>query len=141
MVYCITVIGYVSPRAVIPSSLKQNLTDEYHSGVMAGHFSEPRVYQEMSWKWWWHQMYQDIFNAVKSCPQCLTVTGPGRKQLLSLQSIPVYHPFQIAGMDIMELPLSTNGNKYAIVFQDLFTKWSMVYATCLIKKQKGLLIY
>ena len=28
----------------------------------------------------------------------------------------------------MELPLTTNGNKYAIVFQDLFTKCPMVYA-------------
>ena len=29
----------------------------------------------------------------------------------------------------MELPLTTNGNQYAIVYQDLFTKWPMVYAT------------
>ena len=123
MVYCI------SPKAVVPSNLKQSLIDEYHSGVMAGHFSGPRVYQEMSRKWWWHQMYQDILNTVKSCPQCATVTGLGRKQLPPLQSIPVDHPFQIVGVDIMELPLTTNGNKYAIVFQDLFTKWPMVYAT------------
>ena len=101
---------------------------------MASHFSGPRVYHEMSRKWWWHQMYQDILNAVKSCPQCATVTGNGKKQLpplqsIPLQSIPVSHPFQIVGVDIMELPLTTNGNKYAIVFQDLFTKWPMVYAT------------
>ena len=122
-------IGHVSPRAVVPSSLKKSLIDEYHSGVMAGHFSGPRVHQEMSRKWWWHQMYQDILNAVKSCLQCATVTGPGKKQLPPLQSIPVSHPFQIVGVDIMELPLTSNGNKYAIVFQNLFTKWPMVYAT------------
>ena len=28
----------------------------------------------------------------------------------------------------MELPLTTIGNRYAIVFQDLFTKYPMVYA-------------
>ena len=122
-------IGHVSPRAVVPSNLKQSLIDEYHSGIMAGHFSGPRVYQEMSQKWWWHQMYHDILNTVKCCPQCATVTGPGRKQLPPLQSIPVDHPFQIVGVDIMELPLATNGNKYAIIFQDLFTKWPMVYST------------
>ena len=119
----------VSLRAVVPSSLKQSLIDEYHSGVMAGHFSGPRVYQEMSPKWWWNQMHQDILSSVKNCPQCATVTGAGRKQLPPLQSIPVNHPFQIVGVDIMELPLTTNGNKYALVFQDLFTKWPMVYAT------------
>ena len=46
-----------------------------------------------------------------------------------MESIPVDCPFQIIGVDIMELPLITNGNRYAIVFQDLFTKWPMVYAT------------
>ena len=35
--------------------------------------------------------------------------------------ISVDYPFQIMGVDIMELPLTTKGNKYLIVFQDLFT--------------------
>ena len=51
-----------------------------------------------------------------------------KRQSPPMKSIPVDHPFQIVGIDIMELPLTTNGNKYAIVFQDLFTKWPMVYA-------------
>ena len=29
----------------------------------------------------------------------------------------------------MELPLTTRGNKYLIVFQDLFTKWPMAFPT------------
>ena len=29
----------------------------------------------------------------------------------------------------MELPVNTRRNKYVVVFQDLFTKWSMVYPT------------
>ena len=45
-----------------------------------------------------------------------------------MKSIPVDHPFQTVDVDIMELPLTTNRNKYAIVFQDLFIKWPMVYA-------------
>ena len=28
-----------------------------------------------------------------------------------------------------ELPVTTRGNKYVVVFQDLFTKWLMVYPT------------
>ena len=31
-------------------------------------------------------------------------------------------------VDIMELPFTTIGNRYPIVFQHLFTKWPMVYA-------------
>ena len=29
----------------------------------------------------------------------------------------------------MELPITTRGNRYVIVFQDLFTKWPMVFPT------------
>ena len=36
-------------------------------------------------------------------------------------------PFQIIGVDIMELPKTTQGNKYVLVFQDFLTKWPMVY--------------
>ena len=74
-------------------------------------------------------MYRDITNYTRGCAQCAIVTGLGRRQLPPMQPIPVDHPFQIIGIDIMELPLTANGNKYAIVFQDLFTKWPMVYAT------------
>jgi len=78
----------------------------------------------MSQQWWWDHMYQDYAH---NCPQCAIVTGAGRRQSPPMKSIPVDHPFQI-GVDIMELSVTTRGNRYAIVFQDLFTKWPMVYA-------------
>ena len=72
-------------------------------------------------------MYRDIINYTGGCAQCAIVSGGGKKQLPPMQSISVDHPFQIIGVDIMELPLTSNGNRYVIVFQDLFTKWRMVY--------------
>jgi len=48
----------------------------------------------------------------------LFVTGSGRKQQ-PLMPIAVNHPFQIIGVDIMELPLTTNGNRHAIVFHKM----------------------
>ena len=56
------------------------------------------------------------------------LSGGGKKQLPSLQSIPVDHLFQILGVDIMELLLTTSGNTCVIAFQDLFTKWPTVFA-------------
>ena len=38
------------------------------------------------------------------------------------------NPFQIVGVDIMDLPVTTNGNKDVVVFQDYLTKWPIVYA-------------
>ena len=46
-------------------------------------------------------------------------------------------PFQIIGVDIMDLPRTQQGNKHVIVFQDFFTKWPMVYP---VPDQKALRI-
>ena len=116
------------PRVVVFSDHKQKLIKEYHAGIMSGHFSGPQIYKAMSRQWWWEHMYQDVNSYTRNCPQCAIATGVGRKQLPPMKSIPRDHPFQIAGVDIMELPLTNNGNRYVAVFQDLFTKWPMVYA-------------
>jgi len=36
-------------------------------------------------------------------------------------------PFQIVGIDAMELPRAKDGNKYALVLQDFLTKRPLVY--------------
>ena len=41
-----------SPRAVVPCSLQQSMMEDYHSGIMAGPFSGPKVYKAMSRQWW-----------------------------------------------------------------------------------------
>ena len=71
-----------------------HLQQQHHGGVMAGHFSEPRLYNTLCRHWWWKSMY----------PQ-------------ALHPISVSCPFKILGVDIMELGpmLTTNkGNYYSI---------------------------
>ncbi len=67
-------------------------------------------------------MYQDVRTHCRSCPQCAVVTGAGRPGRPPLQPIPVSRPFQIFGVDIMDLPITERGNKHVIVF----TKWPVV---------------
>ena len=73
-------------------------------------------------------MYHDTQQLVKNCPECAIVSGNGCQIPLLLQPIPVQRPFQIVGMDIMELPVTSRGNRYVLAFQDYLTKWPMVYA-------------
>ena len=42
--------------------------------------------------------------------------------------IPVQRPFQIIGVDIMTLPVISQGNHYVLAFQDFLTKWPIVIA-------------
>lgn len=37
--------------------------------------------------------------------------------------------FEIVGVDIMELPRTTQGNRYVIVFQDFLSKFPLVFPT------------
>ena len=72
-------------------------------------------------------MYSDTLRHSSNCPYCAIVEGFGRKQKPPLHPIPTERPFQIIGVNIMELPLTSKGNRYLVVFQDLFTKWPMAY--------------
>ena len=36
-------------------------------------------------------------------------------------------PFQILGVDVMDLPKTERGNQHVVVFQDFLTKWPMVF--------------
>ena len=123
MLYNNDILYYVDPtqtetsRAVVPQQLRQKIMQEYHDGCLAGHFSGPRLYKTLVRSWWWPHMYTDVMNYVNSCPQCAIVEGTGRKQKPLLQPIVTERPFQIVGVDIMELPVTARGNRYAIVFQ------------------------
>ena len=105
---------------------------------MSGHFLGKRLYNTLHRRWWWDTMYQDSTEFASNCAECAVVRGSGRLQRPPLHPIEVSHPFQILGVDIMELPLTKSGNQYAIVFQDFLSKWPFVFvapdqnATCLV---------
>ena len=41
-----------------------------------------------------------------------------------LTSMPIGKPWQMVAVDILTVPVSTNGNKCILVVQDYFTKWA-----------------
>ena len=73
-------------------------------------------------------MFNDALGFAKSCPECAIMTGGSRASRPPLHPIPVSRPFQLLGIDIMDLPLTDQGNKHVVVIQDLFTKWPLVFA-------------
>ena len=70
-------------------------------------------------------MYTDAVNFCSKCAECCIVNGTGNKKKPPLHPIPVKRPFQIIGIDIMELPKTAN--RYVVVMQDFLTKWSLVF--------------
>ena len=116
-------------RVVVPAHLKQGILAEHHAGGMAGHFSGPRLYKTLEYRWWWQGMYTDAMEHAKNCPQCAVVGGTARAKRPPLQPIPVDRIFQIVGVDVMELPRTSQGNRYVVVFQDFLSKFPLVFPT------------
>ena len=116
-------------RLAVPQCLKQTLMKEHHDGRFAGHFAERKTYATMSKRYWWKGMRSDVSKFCRSCLVCASWRGPGRKKRPPLQPIPVEGPFEMIGVDVLQLPLSQSGNQYVIVFQDYLTKWPEVFAT------------
>ena len=127
------ILYYIDPRnsneqrAAVPSHLRERLLNENHRGVFSGHFSGPRLYNMLSRRWWWPGLYSDAMAFCKKCPECSIVAGGGRQNRPPLQPIPIGRPFQILGLDIMDLPCTDLGNKHVVVFQDMFTKFPLVF--------------
>ena len=116
-----------SKRIVVPRPLRRKLLESVHTGRYGGHSSGKKLYDSLSLHWWWDGMFRDSLEYCRNCPECAISTGTGRIHRPPLCPIPVSRPFQIWGVDIMDLPKTEQGNQHAIVFQDLFTKWPMVY--------------
>ena len=72
-------------------------------------------------------MFNDARRLAKACSECVIVTGGGRASRPPLHPIPVSKPLQILGIDVMDLPLTDQGNRHVVVIQDLFTKWPLAF--------------
>ena len=111
------VLYYLDPRrgdqrrAVVPKQLRNQILEENHSGRMAGHFSGNRLYNTLCRHWWWEGMYADSLSYCKNCAECAIVGGSRRVPRPLLHPIPISRPFEIMGVDIMELPKTRRGNQ------------------------------
>ena len=113
---------------VVPKELRSNLIEETHGGIFAGHFSEKKVYDRLRRFAWWYGMRADIRKYCRGCLVCATRKGSRKTYKPPLLPIPVGGAFHRVAVDILQLPLTVNGNCYVAVFMDYLTKWPEAFA-------------
>ena len=93
-------------RVAAPQHLTKQLLDVSHQGPNGGHFSVSRTYKSLADKCWWEGMYGATQQFVKNCPERAIVSGTGQHLPPPIHPIPVKRPFQIVGVDVMDLPVT-----------------------------------
>ena len=105
-----------SLRIIPPAVDRQKPFEEVHAGLFIGHLREAKIHSELSHHYWWPGMHTDI---AQLCRSCLTsaACNVGRPVKPPLTPITVNRPL---GVDVLQLPKTTQGNRYAVLFMDSF---------------------
>ena len=115
-------------RVIPPLNSREKLFQQVHGGVFGAHLGDAKVHSELRRHYWWQGMRADITRWTRGCLVCASYST-GQAVHAPLTPIPVSGPFDRVGVDVIQFPLSHDGNRYAVVFMDYLTKWPEVFAT------------
>jgi hypothetical protein len=117
---------------VVPKSKVKDILLAYHNSSLNGaHFGKDRTYYKIRDRYYWPNMYQDVVQHIKSCPNCTINKQSRRKPNGYLNPIdPPAGVWENLAMDFMgPITPSSTGNKYILVITDLLSKFVVAKAT------------
>ena len=115
-------------QIVVPSILVPDLLRQLHGSPASAHFSAERVWEQARQVYYWPSMFKDIRNWCEQCRACQTRRSPVPSHRAPMGGSCVTRPLERVAADIVELPLTTKGNRYVLVVEDYFTKFVNLYS-------------
>ena len=116
-------------QLVVPQSLREEVMEELHAGVMGDHVGESKTLQQLKRRFYWPGHSLDVKRWCQTCSICASRKTTTSKNCAPLQTIKAGSPMQVIAVDIMgPLPESSNKNSYILVVGDYFTCWMEAYA-------------
>ena len=115
-------------QIVLPAALHEEALTACHSTMTAGHFGQAKTLANLKKRFIWPGMRRTSELFVRSCEVCAKYKTDGKKRRAELHSQVTGVPMERVCIDIVgPFPPSVNGNKYALVVTDYFTKYVEVY--------------
>lgn len=115
-------------QLIVPHALKDTVLQMLHGNPVTGHSSADKVLKRAQQLCYWPFMSRDIKMWCKQCTPCDARRSPTPYQRAPMKTIVATEPFQKVGADILELPITSRGNRYVLVVQDYFSKYVNLYA-------------
>ncbi len=112
---------------VVPPNEVQQLVARYHESPSLGaHQGTRRIYPKIREKYWWPRMYSDIKEQIMACTVCQAVgKSTAQKSRIGGHAIGG-DPFEYIAMDLLSLPESYAGHRYAMIVMDYHSRYSIV---------------
>jgi transposase InsO family protein len=108
---------------VLPAALQKEALQQCHDSPQAGHQGAQKTLYRLRRMAYWVNMAQDVECHCRECTVCQQ-TKPTMPMRVQMTNVPIGRPWQMIAMDILEVPVSSNNNRYLLVVQDYFTKWA-----------------
>ncbi|KAL5457235.1 hypothetical protein EMCRGX_G034481 [Ephydatia muelleri] len=108
----------IVPLSLQPTALKVN-----HDIISSGHQGVEKTLQRLKRTAYWIGMAKDTELYCRSCMVCQRSKLP-MPTPVPMTNIPIGHPWQMLAVDVLQVPVSSRGNRYLLVIQDYFTKWA-----------------
>jgi len=110
-----------------PESIRHNLLQAFHDHPTAGHYGAVKTKAQLLTTWWWPTLTADVERYVKDCHTCQKTNQAHSSKPAPLGQLPpVSRTFDRVHIDLLQLPTTTSGSKYALVMVDAFSKWTEV---------------
>jgi transposase InsO family protein len=115
-------------QILAPPPMRQDIMTECHNVRTAGHLGRNKTMASVKRRFLWPGMHRDVELYVKQCDVCAQYKTVGRGRRAELKDHRVGYPLERVCIDIVgPFPQSTQGNKYALVVTDYFTKYVEIY--------------
>ena len=115
-------------KLIPPREMRTQLMEDLHGGRCSAHLGLYKTMGRVEVHYWWPGWRKDLRLWCERCAVCQS-RRKGPTPRAPLTSIPTSEPFEIVGVDVLQMPRTRSGKQYVVVFVDHFTKWPEVYAT------------
>ena len=82
-------------RIVVPQHLRQQVLEENHDAIFAGHLSAKKLKMKLDLYYYWPGMMGDVYKKCASCVVSASFQGQGRRPRPPLKNIPESGPFEL----------------------------------------------
>ena len=109
-------------QKLVPNSMRNNLVAVVHKD-MCRHLGYERVFAMIYKGYYWFGMPSDVADWLRAYLLCQEAKAGKGKGTVPLKQEWVGAPGVRAAVDLAVLPITTEGYRYLLVFQDYYSKW------------------